>query len=252
MKHIMLLGLLSVGMFKIAHAESPPIIDGWGKLKFGMSAQEAVKAMPEAELAIRQECKPENIIKKGCLLSPLTVAEKKFTVSGGSSYYRATIEGLQFDLTINFDRFNRLYQVNLNYNEQGVESGTCKKFMHRTIEGLEKRYGVLHSTKPTLAAEDAAKGYAKKEYTTSGGTTYHLTKSKDPHYLSLSTITNDPTAFAEYRANATSDNEENRASRSFFTITGAGGKESCSFWIHYTAATFDKPAENNSDDNAEF
>lgn len=245
--------LLLAAMPITTHAEAPPPIDGWGKLKFGMSVQEAIDAMPEAELTTGQDCTPENIIKKGCLLSPLSPAEKRYIVNADPSYhYKPIIEGLPFDLRINFDRFNRLYQVNLSYYEPGVNQSDCKSYMNRTIEGLEKRYGVLHSTKPTLAAEDAAKGYTKTAHTTSGGTTYHLTKSKDPHYVSLTSITNDPTAFAEYRANAKSDNEEKRALRPFLIITGAGGKESCSFWINYTAATFENPEEGAQSDNAEF
>lgn len=243
-----------------AHAEVPAPIDGWGKLKFGMSVQEAVEAMPEAELAAWPNCIAENIIKNGCFLSPLTPAAKRGIVGADPNYYyRATIEGLAFNLRIDFDRFNRLYNVHLDYFENDgvttnrVNKNTCIKFLHRTIEGLEKRYGVLQSTEPTLDAESKAKGYVKTAHVTSGGTTYHLTTyNKQDDLIDLTAITNDPTAYAENVANAKSDNEENRASRPFLSINGGASDKSCMFWINYTAATFENSEEVTPSDNAEF
>jgi len=129
--------LSAPGLAQGAEQGGKAAIDGWGKLKFGMSVQQAVAAMPD--LNLKSEACTTQIARNGCHVAfPLTKP--------------VSINGLDLMLTdMKFDRYNRLSVVILKLFEDSkepnpvVRHGRCEEYYLRLLHPLEKKYGAFVS-----------------------------------------------------------------------------------------------------------
>lgn len=223
--------LACLSILTAAPAVAAEKVDGWGKLKFGMALDEAVRASPEIGW-------PENVCVDGlpCTIKP-------------DSDYVAIIGGIGFVPEMAFDRFGRLVQVALRHNTflPPPEGETdCWGRFNRTVNGLEKRFGTFDAP--------MTEGLKLEKRRTPGGSHYSVERlNMDGIMFLMFKTASDTAAFDTHERNELAGTGL-RAPRSFVSITGVIPEEghSCAYSVYYIAADMEAPRGAKGGDNAGF
>jgi hypothetical protein len=205
-------------------------IDGWGKLTFGMTAEEAVAASPEIEW-------PENTCLKtgtSCKMKP-------------ASDYVAVIGGIGFIPELEFDRFGRLVKIALNHEARNLSDMDCWGRLNTTMAGLEKRFGKFGAP--------MTEGLKLEKRRTPGGSHYAVEwLNMDGLLFLMFKTASDVAAFDMSERNELAGTSL-RASRPFISIVGMTMEDSrrtCTYGVYYNAADMEAPKGEPSSDNSGF
>ena len=142
-------------------------IEGYGDLKFGATFTDATAQVGSDRfnpVALR-ECL-DDLPLKGCFLSPDTDAAP-FVIEGG----------IPFQLTLSFNKFDRLTDIELSYSKEGeVSREECLSLHERTLDWLTRQYGKFYYS-PTNEPATTRK--------TSDGNTYSVGGTRPGFFVTL-------------------------------------------------------------------
>lgn len=198
-----------------AMAQQPAAIEGWGKLKFGMSIDEAVKATPEIPWEDVEACKsrhqkPEVGLDPWCTLS-----------TAYSGPYSITIAGVEFFPTLTFDQHGQLTRITLSTTYAhltSVNERECRDGINRVEDGVSGRFGPLQSgSDGSTKATDAA---AYQEW-----------------FAELLLQAKLKSEAREAKEAAKPLGSPPRSPRSFVAVGGSAQADYCIIDVHYVSAT---------------
>jgi len=141
-----LLSLLSISP---AAAQQSAVIDGWDKLKFGMTIDDVVKAAPEIPWNDPGRCKNPRPDLPYAYCIHTTAFEQ----------YSVTLAGVEFEPVLTFDQYGQLVEIRLSVTERYSKAATaqsCQQDAARIADGLAARFGPLQGDGEMKTTDPAA------------------------------------------------------------------------------------------------
>lgn len=110
-------------------------IDGYGDVKFGQSFNEVMAAYGQRFDAYYIRSCYKDLAINGCSLA--TTGDVPFQM----------IEGIPYRLTVQFNKFDKVTDVQLQYAREGsaINSDDCRSIHERTLDWLTRDYGKFYS-----------------------------------------------------------------------------------------------------------